>query len=266
MKKLALLLSLLALGALGLVACEADDDVTTAVNAPRTATLSPEQRIEQTGRKWALLFAASRDRAACKVMSQPGCAQLNCEYRQRRLGAPDDVIPIRNCTPPSPGFRKSFADATIQDIAIKGHRAGARFSNGEGIELFWVNGYAVGGVWWIGDFGGNAGGKFFEPGAKLEDDREAGVRLSLDGRVLTARLLASGPPETRRKVRGERIRASCGTGWVFHQGYRGVESTRLWPAGRPRMRYRFRRDISRHARWCRLEHQLVGHVAFVKFG
>jgi hypothetical protein len=41
--------------------------------------------------------------------------------------------------------------------------------------------------------------------------------------------------------------------------------TRLWPAGQVRVRYRFRRDISLIARWCRLEDPVVGHVAFVKF-
>jgi hypothetical protein len=30
------------------------------------------------------------------------------------------------------------------------------------------------------------------------------------------------------------------------------------------VRYRFRDDISRIARWCRLEDPVVGHVAFVK--
>ena len=96
-------------------------------------------------------------------MSQPACARLDCEYRQMRLGAPDHVIPIRNCTPPSAELRESFRDATVRDIEIKGNRAGARFTNGTAIELFWVNGYAVGGVWWIGKVGGTAGHRFFPP-------------------------------------------------------------------------------------------------------
>ena len=101
----------------------------------------------------------------------------------------------------------------------------------------------------------------------LEDDREAGVRFTLDGRVLTVRLLASAARETRRRVRDQRVRAWCGTGWNSHPGQRDVRRTRLWRAGRTRVRYRFRQDISHRARWCRLERQagFPAHVAFVKF-
>lgn len=53
-----LLLALLAIGALGLVACEGDDAETTAANSPRQVTPSAEQQIERDGNKWARLFAA----------------------------------------------------------------------------------------------------------------------------------------------------------------------------------------------------------------
>jgi hypothetical protein len=43
------------------------------------------------------------------------------------------------------------------------------------------------------------------------------------------------------------------------------ERTRFWPAGRRQLRFRFARDISGDARWCRLEDPVVGHIAFVKF-
>ena len=137
--------------------CSDDQDST------KEPTPSPKQKIEQTAKKWARLFAESKDRAACKLMSQPACARLDCEHRQMRLGAPDDVMPIRNCMPPSAELRESFRDAAVRDIAIEGKQAAARFTNGTAIELFWVNGYAVGGVWWIGKVGGAASHKFFPP-------------------------------------------------------------------------------------------------------
>lgn len=133
MKKLALVLSLVALGGLGLVACEGDDDETTAVDSPKKATLSPERKIEQTGNRWARLFAAA-DPATCRYMTQPGCEHIK---------------------PLSSSFREFFAGATVKDVAIKGTRATARFSNGERVELSWVNGYAVGGIWWIDKVGGD---------------------------------------------------------------------------------------------------------------
>jgi hypothetical protein len=167
-----LLLSLLAVGALGLVACEGDDAETTAANSPRQATPSAEQQIERDGNKWARLFAAGGG-AACRYMTQPGCARIKCERGPNRPN-------LKTCTRPSARYRKSFADATVQDIAIRGHRAGARFSNGEGVDLSWVNGYAVGGVWWVGDVGGNAGCKFFASSTSCRNFRRAG----LDGRAL----------------------------------------------------------------------------------
>jgi hypothetical protein len=41
--------------------------------------------------------------------------------------------------------------------------------------------------------------------------------------------------------------------------------TRLWPAGRVRVSFRFPNDIAGIATWCRLEDPEIGHVAFVKF-
>ena len=96
----------------------------------RNAPLSPEQKITQTGRRWARLFAAG-DPRACRYMT-PSCEHIK----------------------PSREFRRSFAGAKVEEISIRENRASARFSNGEGVELDWVNGYAVGGVWRIHDIGG----------------------------------------------------------------------------------------------------------------
>jgi hypothetical protein len=131
--------------ALVLAGCGDDGDSTTT-----EATLSPEQKIEQTGEGWAQLFAAD-DRKTCRYMTQPLCERIACE----RISEP-----IENCTPPSPSYRKSFEDATVEDIAIGGRKAAARFSNGEAIELDHVSGYELGGIWLIHKLGGNAGRGF----------------------------------------------------------------------------------------------------------
>ena len=110
-----------------------------------------------------------------------------------------------------------------------------------------------------------------KPGAKVGIDLQAGVRLSLDGRELTASVLPWAPNETRTRVTAARIRASCGVAYA-QVGPEGdprnarEQRTRFWPAGRDTMRFRFARDISRDARWCRVEDPAVGNVAFVKFG
>jgi hypothetical protein len=101
------------------------------------------------------------------------------------------------------------------------------------------------------------------PKARIGEDGEAGVRFSLEERVLTVQVLASAPRKTRDRVNGARIRATCG------KGFTGIAprqtQTRLWPAGRRQLRYSFALDVSSGVRWCRLEDPVVGHVAFVKF-
>jgi hypothetical protein len=108
------------------------------------------------------------------------------------------------------------------------------------------------------------------PGAKLAVDGQAGVQFRLDGRVLTVRLLPYAPAETQTKVSSARIRATCGAAFA-QVGPEGdprnarEQRTRFWPAGRRQLSFRFPRDFSRDARWCRLEDPVVGHVAFVTF-
>lgn len=132
-------------------------------------TLPPEQKIERIGNKWVLLFASGRDRAACQYQTQPLCERIACE----RVGG----FRLRNCTPPSSEFRRSFQDATVQDIAIKGDLAAARFSNGEAIELFDdVRGAGLGDAWWIGKVGGNAGRRL------LVTNVSEGAEVILDAR------------------------------------------------------------------------------------
>jgi hypothetical protein len=108
------------------------------------------------------------------------------------------------------------------------------------------------------------------PGAKLAIDGQAGVEFRLDGRDLMVRLLPYAPSDTETRVAGAQIRATCGAAFA-QVGPEGdprnarEERTRFWPAGRKQMRFRFAQDISRDARWCRLEDPAVGHVAFAMF-
>jgi hypothetical protein len=62
-------------------------------------------------------------------------------------------------------------------------------------------------------------------------------------------------------VYGKRIHAACGTDFNFTQGVK-VGRTRVWPSGQRRVRFRFRRNISRRAKWCLIEHPAGGDVAF----
>jgi hypothetical protein len=116
----------------------------------RGKTLTQEERIEDTGNRWARLFAAGKE--GCRFAAQPFCERISCD----RISGP-----IENCTRPSLEYRKSFRDATVEDVAIKDTRAAAKFSNGEVIELQHIGAYATGGVWWIVRLGGNAGRRFF---------------------------------------------------------------------------------------------------------
>ena len=150
--KLALMLTLLALGAVGLVACGGgdDDETTTEVGFSREQRI--ERAIEQAGNEWAALFAG-RERF-CELMTQPACGRVNCETISG---------PIENCTPPPSAFRKSFEDAMVTDVVVNGGRAAARFSNGEMVDLDKVelpdplaeDGDRAG--WLIHKFGRNAG-------------------------------------------------------------------------------------------------------------
>jgi hypothetical protein len=90
-----------------------------------------------------------------------------------------------------------------------------------------------------------------------------GVRFTLENRVLTVRVLPRAPRSVRRQLYGHRIRASCGTNLAFTEGV--VRRTRLWPQGRRRVRFRFRRNISRRARWCQVERRNRDDIAFVTF-
>lgn len=142
MRKLALLLSLLAFGALGLVAC--NDDQTTVASETQPADdgnghaespaesggdtqLGNRETIERNGNDWATLFAAEGFKPGLwRYMGQPAGERMGCE--RAATGK------IKNCTPPSDEYRQSFANATVERVVIHGHRATVEFSNGESVE------------------------------------------------------------------------------------------------------------------------------------
>jgi hypothetical protein len=105
-----------------------------------------EQEIERTGNEWARLFAAGR--TCNRFMHQPACEWVGCETH---------AGPIPNCTPVSLKIQRLFAGAVVQDVAIRGKWAAARFSNGETVRLLNIG---ISGSWWIDRVG--AGRQFFE--------------------------------------------------------------------------------------------------------
>ena len=134
-----------------------------AVVAPMPAQArSPEQQIERFGNKWAPAFAAGSP----KHMGQPALEQM---FGCKGPGGGK----IRNCTPLSSAYRKSFKDARVQDIAIKYSpsqagvnfgSAAVKFSNGKAVELYF-QGAAPGGAKFnasIAKIGGKAGRRFFK--------------------------------------------------------------------------------------------------------
>jgi hypothetical protein len=122
---------------------------TTTSDSQESVFPAPTQRekVEQTGNRWAALFAAGKN--SCADMSQPLCERIACE----RVGGRK----IRNCRPPTLAFRKSFDRAVVREVGFKKNRAAARFSNGEIVE-FWGDG----GGYMVIKIGGNAGRGFFD--------------------------------------------------------------------------------------------------------
>jgi hypothetical protein len=96
---------------------------------------------------------------------------------------------------------------------------------------------------------------------KTAYDRHAGMRLTLDGRVLTAELVRRvGMPPTSKRLFGRRIVGLC-TATIARPRADSVQAIRVWPRGRKRLRFRFRRDISERVVWCLLEEPGGGDIA-----
>ena len=116
----------------------------------RTNATKTRQEIERIGNSWAGLFA-SFGGGTCEHQTQPLCERIACTRVSDTK--------IRNCTPPTRAFRRSFEGATVEEIVIKGRRAAARFSNGEVVLFVFPIGR---GTWLVHKLGDNAGRGFFE--------------------------------------------------------------------------------------------------------
>jgi hypothetical protein len=109
---------------------------------------SPLAEIEEAANSWARSFAANGH--SCFRMTQPGCESVTCE----RVGN----FRIPDCTPVTRAYRRSFARAAVEEIAVKGKRVAARFTNGELVEVVGV----VGSDWMIHRVGWDGTAEVFE--------------------------------------------------------------------------------------------------------
>jgi hypothetical protein len=116
----------------------------------RTNATEMRHEIKRIGNSWAGLFASFGGRS-CEYQTQPLCERIACT----RAGG----FKIRNCTPPTRAFRRSFEGATVEDIVVKGGRAAARFSNGEVVLFVFPIETRT---WLVHELGENAGRGFFE--------------------------------------------------------------------------------------------------------
>jgi hypothetical protein len=105
-----------------------------------------QAQIVLHGNAWAPFFAASRRSGCGQLMTQRACERVNCKSVSG---------PVENCVPLSARFKRSFRDATVEDVlVIKGRRAAARFSNGEVVAFYYVR--DGGGRWWVDRLGPDA--------------------------------------------------------------------------------------------------------------
>jgi hypothetical protein len=103
---------------------------------------------------------------------------------------------------------------------------------------------------------------------KSELSRLDGVRLTLDGRTLTAEIVETPHvhriPTVEKKTYGKRVGGACGT--TFRPVRKAlVFQRRLWPVGARSLTFDFRRDISRRVKWCLVDGEDGADVAFVSF-
>jgi hypothetical protein len=91
-------------------------------------------------------------------------------------------------------------------------------------------------------------------------DRQAGLRLTLQGRVLTAKIVHR---KAEAQLFGKHVDAIC-SARSRPQLRDVVIRTRHWPVGARRMSFVFRRDISRQVKWCLVEHD-AADIALVTF-
>jgi hypothetical protein len=135
MRTLALLLSVLALGALGLAACGGDDgdEEETTPEVPGTAQaaalqeeiagLSDEEQIRRVGAAWADPFATG-DEGACAYF-HPDIVPVASSCLHLLEGAFTGSVRIQ----------RSYEGASVTNVTVMGETAKAEFSNGESAEF-----------------------------------------------------------------------------------------------------------------------------------
>jgi hypothetical protein len=127
----------------------ASPDTTTEATASRYTTTEvkiPKKHVRELERvvatKWARLFATE---ACNRYMGQDLCRRLlHCKGKSGQHEV------IENCTPVSVAFQRSFADATVEDVALRGYRAAVKFSNGVLVMFYYDHYRPVVGGWVIG--------------------------------------------------------------------------------------------------------------------
>lgn len=98
--------------------------------------------------------------------------------------------------------------------------------------------------------------------AAVRSKRSHGVRLTLDGRYLTATIVADW--RIAGDLQGHRVQAACGTTLGRLRRDR-VFTARRWPATAQTLRFTFQRDVSQRASWCVLEETGGSDLAVARF-
>lgn len=103
-------------------------------------------------------------------------------------------------------------------------------------------------------------------------NRGDGVRFTLDRKQLSLRIVDSPRhvrrPTIRSELFGKRLVIACGSSFRSSRG-KTVSKKVHWPDGALSVSYRFKRDVSRRAKWCLIEEATGKYrgvdVAFVSF-
>lgn len=135
--------------ALAAAGCGGDDkpaEKPASISA-RTATpvpLSAPEQIKAVGDNWAPRFAAA-DKAACQYMTDSALEACEMVFVG---GAPGRL-------------QQQFDGATVEEVVVRGRKAGARFLGGATVVFAKVPDAPADALWRIFNLGGNAGKRFF---------------------------------------------------------------------------------------------------------
>jgi hypothetical protein len=121
-------LAVAALAVLAFARGSDDSHVASLSKSPslRLERTSSMKEIARVGNGWAPTFAASDGHSCVLDMTERACARAVC-------GEAGDAF--EHCVPLSRAAKRSFRDATVQEVTIRTDWAGARFSNGLTVEF-----------------------------------------------------------------------------------------------------------------------------------